>query len=218
MVTKLANYRIVKATGALALVICASAPFIVAARGDTLPAIGHAPAAGQAPAAAAEAPADTGQAGPAIGQAPPAVGHPAPIGQAPSTVGQAPAAAAPAPSAPAAMAAGDQPVSYSTDQADRGKATYGRLCVDCHGVDLRGGLFGGAPLRGSAFDAAFANGSPVSNLYQFIATQMPPDSPGQLSPTNYLELTAYILQQNGYQAGAPLPSDPDALDHLLVQK
>jgi mono/diheme cytochrome c family protein len=211
-VTKLVNSRIVKATRSLAIAACVSAPFVVAAYGDTLPAIGQAPAVGQAPATVGQAPADVGQAPPAIGQAPPA------IGQAPSAVGQAPSAAAPASTAPTQMAAGDKPVSYSTDQANRGKATYGRLCVDCHGDDLRGGLIGGAPLRGSAFDAAFANGSPVSNLYQFIATQMPPDSPGQLSPTNYLELTAYILQQNGYQAGAALPSDPDALDHLLVQK
>ncbi|HEY4202596.1 MAG TPA: cytochrome c [Devosiaceae bacterium] len=163
------------------------------ASADTMPVIGQAPVVGQAP---------------VIGQAPA-------IGQAP--VGQAPTDAA-APAAPAPMAAGDKPVSYSADQAERGKVTYTRACVDCHGDDLRGGLIGGAPLRGSAFDEAFANGAPVSGLFQFMSSQMPPDSPGQLSPTTYLELTAYILQQNGYQAGAPLPSDPDALDHLLVQK
>ncbi len=151
---------------------------------------------------------------PAIGQAPPA------IGQAPVAIGQAPSSeqASSSAAAPAAPAAGDKPVSFSSDQATRGQITYSHFCVDCHGDDLRGGLNGGAPLKGSAFDQTFANGAPVSGLFQFVSTQMPPDSPGQFSADVYAELVSYILQQNGYQAGAPLPTDPDAQDHLLVQK
>ncbi len=149
-----------------------------------------------------------------IGQAPPA------IGQAPVAIGQAPAAdqAPSSAAAPAAAQPGDKPVSFSADQAARGKVTFTKVCVDCHGDDLRGGLNGGPPLRGNAFDQVFANGSPVSSLFQFVSTQMPPDSPGQFSPAEYAELVAYILQQNGYQAGAALPIDPDAQDHLIVQK
>ena len=147
-----------------------------------------------------------------IGQAPPA------IGQAPA-VGQAPAAdQASSSAAPAAPAAGDKTVTFSADQATRGQVTFARVCVDCHGDDLRGGLNGGPPLKGNAFDSLFANGAPVSALFQFVSTQMPPDSPGQFSADVYAELTAYILQQNNYQAGAALPTDPDAQDHLLVQK
>ena len=150
---------------------------------------------------------------PAIGQAPPA------IGQAPPAIGQAPAGASSSSAAAvAAPAPGDKPVSFSMDQANRGKVTFERVCVDCHGDDLRGGLNGGPPLRGNAFDEIFANGAPVSGLFQFVSTQMPPDSPGQFSADVYAELTAYILQQNGYQPGAALPTDSDAQDHLLVQK
>ncbi len=36
--------------------------------------------------------------------------------------------------------------------------------------------------------------------------------------TAYAELMAYILKVNGFKAGAPLPSDPDALDLLIVEK
>jgi mono/diheme cytochrome c family protein len=148
---------------------------------------------------------------PAIGQAPPPA-----IGQAPA-VGQAPSSAASS-AAPAAPQPGDMPVSFSLDQATRGQVTFKRVCVDCHGDDLRGGLNGGPPLRGNAFDEVFANGAPASGLFTFISTAMPPDSPGQFSPAEYAELTAYILQQNGYQPGAPLPTDTDALDHLIIQK
>lgn len=153
---------------------------------------------------------------PALAQAP-AIGQAPAVGQAPA-IGQAPAPTTTAPAAPAEMAAGDKPVSYSEDQATRGKETYTRVCADCHGDDLRGGLIGGPPLRGNAFDDKFANGSPASGLFGFISTQMPPDSPGQFSPAVYAELTAYILKQNGYTSGAALPTDLDALDHLIIQK
>src|SRR3569623_1515102 len=155
---------------------------------------------------------------PAIGQAPPpAIGQAPAIGQV-SAVGQAASSSAASSAAPAAPQPGDKPVSFSLDQATRGQVTFARVCVDCHGDDLRGGLNGGPPLRGNAFDEVFANGAPVSGLFTFISTAMPPDSPGQFSADVYAELTAYILQQNGYQAGAPLPTDTDAQDHLLVQK
>ena len=153
----------------------------------------------------------------ANGQAP-AIGHaPAPaIGQAPAVDQGASSAASSA--APAAPQPGDKPVSFSLDQATRGQVTFKRVCVDCHGDDLRGGLNGGPPLRGNAFDEVFANGAPVSGLFSFLSTAMPPDAPGEFSADVYAELAAYILQQNGYQPGAPLPTDTDAQDHLLVQK
>lgn len=141
------------------------------------------------------------------------------VGQAPVAVGQAPAASqAPTQAAPAAAAPGDKPVSYSSDQADRGEKKFKETCADCHGDDLKGGLIGGPPLRGVAFDAAYANGAPASALFGFMSTQMPPESPGQFSASAYADVMAYILKQNGYQPGTPLPSDSDALDHLIIQK
>ena len=111
-----------------------------------------------------------------------------------------------------------QPVSYSREQADRGEDRYERACVECHGDDLRGGMNGGAPLRGVNFQMKYANGAPASALFLFTSTLMPPNSPGRYSPSTYADLMAYILKRNGFRAGAPLPSDIDALDYLIMEK
>jgi mono/diheme cytochrome c family protein len=112
----------------------------------------------------------------------------------------------------------DKPVSYSDDQADRGKKKFDGDCVDCHGDDLRGGLNGGPPLRGNAFEETYANGAPASALFGFMSTAMPPNDPGRYSASVYADLMAYVLKVNGFQSGAPLPSDLDALDHLTMEK
>ena len=111
-----------------------------------------------------------------------------------------------------------RPVSYSRDQADRGEDRYERACLECHGDDLRGGLNGGAPLRGVNFELKYADGAPASALYLFTSTLMPPNAPGRYSPNTYADLMAYILKRNGFRAGAPLPSDVDALDYLIMEK
>jgi hypothetical protein len=51
-----------------------------------------------------------------------------------------------------------------------------------------------------------------------MSSQMPPNSPGRYSPSTYADLMAYILKRNGFQAGAPLPSDDDALNYLIMEK
>ena len=112
----------------------------------------------------------------------------------------------------------ETPVSFSSEQADRGEDRYERACIECHGDDLRGGLNGGAPLRGLNFEQKYANGAPASALFLYTSTLMPPNSPGRYSPSTYADLVAYILKRNGFRAGAPLPSDVDALDYLIVEK
>ena len=47
---------------------------------------------------------------------------------------------------------------------------------------------------------------------------MPPNAPGRYSASTYADLMAYILKRNGFQAGAPLPADLDALDYLVMEK
>jgi mono/diheme cytochrome c family protein len=109
------------------------------------------------------------------------------------------------------------PVSYTREQADRGKIRFEKDCVDCHGKDLQGGLNGGAPLRGGKFDQDFGGG-PASALFLFMSTQMPPNDPGRFSAEVYADLMAYVLKRNGYQAGMELPSNVDALDNLVLEK
>lgn len=108
-------------------------------------------------------------------------------------------------------------VSYSKDQANRGEDTYKKQCVECHGEDLRGGLLGGPPLRGGMFDMHFG-GAPASALFVYMSTQMPPESPGRFSDAVYAEIMAYVLSRNGYDDGAPLPTNAAALDKLVLEK
>lgn len=111
----------------------------------------------------------------------------------------------------------ERPVSFTSEQADRGEERYVRDCQECHGDDLRGGLNGGAPIRGLAFEQKY-DGLPASALFSFMVNAMPPNAPGRYSETTYAELMAYILKRNGFQPGAPLPSDLDALDYLIIEK
>ena len=53
------------------------------------------------------------------------------------------------------------PVSYTSEQADRGEEVYYEDCVECHGEDIEGGLLGGPPLRGLAFEEKYAKGAPA---------------------------------------------------------
>ena len=117
-----------------------------------------------------------------------------------------------------ATATPDATVAYTDDQAERGKKRFQSDCADCHGADLRGGLNGGPPLRGMAFEQTFAEGAPASALFMFMSTQMPPNDPGRYSPSEYADMMAFILKLNSFQSGAPLPSDVDALDHLTMNK
>jgi hypothetical protein len=55
-------------------------------------------------------------------------------------------------------------------------------------------------------------------MFSFMSSAMPPNSPGRYSPSTYADLMAYILKRNGVQSGAPLPSDFDSLDYLIMEK
>ena len=131
---------------------------------------------------------------------------------------QAPRSAAREGTIQLAQAGGDKPVSFADNQATRGAKLYKEVCTDCHGDHLQGGLIGGPPLRGSAFDKKFASGAPVSALFGFVSGMMPPDAPGQFSPAEYADVIAFILRENGFQSGAPLPVNSDAQDKLIVEK
>lgn len=111
-----------------------------------------------------------------------------------------------------------RPVTYSSEQADRGEKRYNKDCTECHGDDLRGGLLGGPPLRGLSFEEKYANGAPAGMMYEVMAATMPPNAPGRYSPSAYADLMAYILKRNGFQAGAELPADVDALYNLTMEK
>ena len=80
------------------------------------------------------------------------------------------------------------------------------------------GEFGGAPLKGSYFRQRWASGS-VGALYGKTKSTMPPDRPGQFSEQSYVDLTAFLLSQNGYIPGTgELPSDLDIQQKMSLKK
>ncbi len=99
---------------------------------------------------------------------------------------------------------------YTLAQADRGRVVYGEACASCHGAELSDGT--ASPLAGPAFARRWGPGETVSELFGWgaatvddlhfiIRTTMPPGGAGSLSPGEYVDIVAYVLQRNGYAAG-----------------
>jgi mono/diheme cytochrome c family protein len=109
-------------------------------------------------------------------------------------------------------------LTFTAEQAERGHEIYRRDCQDCHGTMLDNGEFGGAPLKGSYFRQRWAGGS-VGALYGKTKSTMPPDRPGQLSAQSYVDLTAFLLSQNGYAPGPmDLPADLETQQTMSLKK
>lgn len=108
------------------------------------------------------------------------------------------ALAVPPPTSAAKTAAGGGPA-FTSAQAGQGQQVYVGQCQSCHGANLQG--VAGPALMGNGFLAKWANGQhPLGDLYSVISKQMPLTAPGSLSQKQYLDVTAYILSRNGYQA------------------
>jgi mono/diheme cytochrome c family protein len=88
--------------------------------------------------------------------------------------------------------------SFDKAQAAHGKALYAQHCAKCHGNDMQGKI--GPALRGPVF-APTNSHILVSGMYQFISNNMPADRPGQLKEGQYADLMAFLLYENGYDAG-----------------
>src|SRR5678815_2253824 len=87
---------------------------------------------------------------------------------------------------------------YSKDQVGNGRGQYAAKCGVCHGASLKGG---GAPeLIGAGFVAKW-NGKTLNDLYVYIRDQMPKGSGNSLPNQDYVDITAFILAQNGLPAG-----------------
>jgi len=80
----------------------------------------------------------------------------------------------------------------TASQATAGAKVYAQSCQQCHGAKLEGGA--GPTLTGSAFTQKYPT---PSSLYNFVHKNMPLGAPGSLSTTQYQQVTAYLLKQNG---------------------
>jgi mono/diheme cytochrome c family protein len=89
---------------------------------------------------------------------------------------------------------------YAEAQAARGKDQYLKECSSCHLADLTGSEQA-VPLNGEAFILQWENKS-VNDLFTSIRTTMPQGTPGQLGTQAYVDIVAFLLQANGFPAGA----------------
>ena len=87
----------------------------------------------------------------------------------------------------------------TAQQANAGRAAYQANCASCHLPDLSG-QGDAAPLRGSAFQGAW-DARTTKELLSYMQLTMPPQRPGALSGQEYVDIVAFILQQNGAAAG-----------------
>lgn len=94
---------------------------------------------------------------------------------------------------------------YTAAQADRGRDAYAANCTGCHLAGLDGSSnptanVKGAALIGTRFVQDFGEAK-VSDLFNKMKRDMPATKPGSLTDQQYLDISAYILQQNKFPAG-----------------
>jgi alcohol dehydrogenase (cytochrome c) len=108
-----------------------------------------------------------------------------------------------------------QAPAFSAAQAQQGQTEYVRSCAMCHGASLTDGQFG-PPLSGRTFEQRWA-GRSLGELFDYLDAAMPPGLAGQLSRDAYASLIAYLLEQNGVEAGArPVPVERSALAAMVM--
>lgn len=93
------------------------------------------------------------------------------------------------------------PGAYTKAQSESGATVYRQSCARCHGLSLQGQT--GPALIGQVLKQGYGAGT-AAQLYDFISRQMPQDKPGSLTRQQYLDVTAYVLEHNGFPAG-PTP-------------
>ena len=103
---------------------------------------------------------------------------------------------------------------FTDDQAMQGRQLYFQQCATCHGENLQGKV--GPALSGRQFHQMVAAQNMNGNsLFQFVVRQMPQSKPGSLSEATYVDIFAYILQQNGFASGThKLTAQPSDLEKI----
>lgn len=115
-------------------------------------------------------------------------------------------AGAPEPAAAPAPAASEEPL-ISVLQVNRGRDQFRSMCTECHTT---------AEFGDQTFQMKWSRRS-VGDLYEFILTAMPDDAPGILTPQQAVDLTAFMLEMNGFETGsAQLDADQAVLDAISL--
>jgi len=105
---------------------------------------------------------------------------------------------------------------YTTAQADGAKAQYDKLCLECHAFTVAAKKAPeDLPLGDEPFFKAWA-GKSIDELVSVIVLTMPNDGSAVVNEDDALNLMAYVLQQNGFPAGAA-PLTKETASAVLVR-
>jgi mono/diheme cytochrome c family protein len=132
----------------------------------------------------------------------------------PATTAAAAPTAAVIPAPPSSAAKGPRPSGpstqvgvYTNEQANRGKQVYAGSCRSCHSPTSH---------TGQVFVDWWQN-KRLSELYNYIANQMPKNDPGTLAPEDVADVVAYLLKMNQMPTGsAELYPDADSLKKFWI--
>jgi quinoprotein glucose dehydrogenase len=89
---------------------------------------------------------------------------------------------------------------FSSTQAFRGKAAFELSCARCHNVALTGSERGPA-IKGQTFLSHWEKDN-LGGLFRKIRDTMPEGGSGTVKDDVKIDILSYILQQNGFPAGA----------------
>ena len=120
---------------------------------------------------------------------------------------------APAPAPALARTAADGV--FSEAQVVRGRRAYNSLCARCHGEALGGGEDSPALLDQTFFKGW--TGKTLGELVEYTRTEMPSDGPGKVTRKQSTDISAYILNLNGFPTGAnELPPNVEDLEKITI--
>ena len=106
----------------------------------------------------------------------------------------------------AAQQPATRPSSFTSAQAEAGRAAYDANCSACHLRDLKGSNEA-AQLAGPNFLNQWGDKT-IAELHTYLMASMPPTSPGAPGSQTMIDIVAYLLQANGASAGSqPLARD-----------
>lgn len=105
---------------------------------------------------------------------------------------------------------------YTTEQAERGKATFDLNCSRCHNSDLSGSDRG-PTLVGDKFLSNWMDGS-LEAIFNLIRDTMPQGNASTVNENSKMDVLAYILQRNSFPSGATELTANAGLDTVQIVK
>lgn len=109
---------------------------------------------------------------------------------------------------------------YTKAQAERSKELYAKACASCHtlgALSKATAAAKGPDLSGDAFLTKWS-GKPVFALADGIQKTMPNDFSMELTPAQATDVTALILQFNGFPAGSKELAAGDSQKQITIVK